>query len=209
MSSAFAWFLLSLKGRISRQEFWLGYVGAVLVILLLGRTLEDVSLHLLRPASRPWYRDELEFAVALSRYLASILMLWPLVAIYVKRLHDLNLSGWWLLVLPAIMVLAGMAGIERWSLATWLGVIVLGFVPACAATIASASIQSLICTRDAGMTHPGRDSFSRPRSWYMLQGSIRVRRADHSTWGHADELDRQREIADSRRNRVVDRRGSA
>ena len=67
--------------------------------------------------------------MALSRYLASILMLWPLVAIYVKRLHDLNLSGWWLLVLPAIMLLAGMAGIERWSLATWLGVIVLGFVP--------------------------------------------------------------------------------
>ena len=90
MSSAFAWYLLSFKGRISRQEFWLGYVGAVLVILLLNRPLTDVILHLLQQSSgRAWYREEIALARIVAWWLASILVLWPILAIYAKRLHDL------------------------------------------------------------------------------------------------------------------------
>ena len=33
--NALAWFFLSLHGRVSRQEFWLGYVGIVVVALIL------------------------------------------------------------------------------------------------------------------------------------------------------------------------------
>lgn len=129
MGSAFAWYLLSFKGRISRQEFWLGYVGAVLVILLATRLLADVGLYLLRPSGRAWYRDEIELAGGLPMFLASILVLWPMLAIYAKRLHDLNLSAWWLLVLPAVTLLARMIGIEEWNLSVWLQVMLLGFVP--------------------------------------------------------------------------------
>jgi uncharacterized membrane protein YhaH (DUF805 family) len=127
MGSAFAWYLLSFKGRISRQEFWLGYVGAVLVILLVSRPLADVILHQLRPSGRAWYREEIALAQVLAWWLASILVLWPILAIYAKRLHDLDLSAWWLLALPVVTLVGWMVGI--WNLSTWLGVIVLGFVP--------------------------------------------------------------------------------
>lgn len=52
-----------------------------------------------------------------------------MIAIYAKRLHDLNLSAWWLLVLPAVTLLALMVGIDQWNLSLWLQVMVLGFVP--------------------------------------------------------------------------------
>jgi len=37
--NAFAWFFLSLRGRVSRQEFWLGYLGIIVVALILVHSL--------------------------------------------------------------------------------------------------------------------------------------------------------------------------
>jgi uncharacterized membrane protein YhaH (DUF805 family) len=129
MGSAFAWYLLSFRGRISRQEFWLGYAGAVILILLVGRSLEGVSLYLLRPAGRPWFRDELDLAIQLPMLLVAGMLIWPMISIYAKRLHDMNVSAWWLLVLPAITIAAELTSLDGWHLATWAQVLVLGFLP--------------------------------------------------------------------------------
>ena len=41
--NAFAWFFLSLRGRVSRQEFWLGYIGIVVLALILMHSLPDAG----------------------------------------------------------------------------------------------------------------------------------------------------------------------
>ena len=53
MVSDFTWYLLSFKGRISRQEFWLGYAGIIVIMLLLRRPLENFMLAIFRPQADP------------------------------------------------------------------------------------------------------------------------------------------------------------
>jgi uncharacterized membrane protein YhaH (DUF805 family) len=79
MISTFTWFLLSPNGRSSRQEFWLGYFGLIAVLGFLVRALPNLVLY--RHAGRLWYRNELDLAL---------------------RLHDLNVSGWWLVAMLAL-----------------------------------------------------------------------------------------------------------
>src|SRR5262245_49205212 len=76
MGSVFAWFFLSLNGRISRQEFWLGYVGLSAVLFALIRRLQGMALH--GPGSRMWSRHELDLALALPKFIAFLILVWPL-----------------------------------------------------------------------------------------------------------------------------------
>ncbi|MEO6031643.1 MAG: DUF805 domain-containing protein [Burkholderiaceae bacterium] len=74
--------LFSLEGRIPRKTFWLYGVlalllAAVFVMLLLGI------------AGVP---DRVAEGVA------NLLILWPAIAVTVKRWHDRNKSGWWVLI---------------------------------------------------------------------------------------------------------------
>jgi len=110
MNYNFAWYFLSFKGRISRQEFWLGYFGLIVILLLLRRPLEDIGIYFFRPIGRPWFRDELLVALSLPKLVTAVIAMWPLAAISVKRLHDFNFSAWWLPVF-------------------WLGSFILGFIP--------------------------------------------------------------------------------
>jgi uncharacterized membrane protein YhaH (DUF805 family) len=75
--------LFGLQGRIPRRTFWLwGVLGvvigaSVLLELLLGIAGVDEELR---------------------SGLASLLLLWPTIAISVKRWHDRDKSGWWVLI---------------------------------------------------------------------------------------------------------------
>lgn len=129
MKLDFSWFFLSFKGRIARQEFWLGYVGLIVVVLLLRRPLDDLALSLLRPRSGPWSFRDLQLAFALSKLFLVAATSWPLAAICVKRLHDLNLSAWWLIVLPLIAVFSEATGLGRLHIPLLITLAVLGFVP--------------------------------------------------------------------------------
>jgi uncharacterized membrane protein YhaH (DUF805 family) len=124
----FAWYFGSLRGRISRQEFWLGYCGALIVLIFLHWKLEDLFLFMRRPLGRPWHRDELEGTILLAKAAAGLASAWPLTAIYVKRLHDLNLSGWWTLAVPAIAVVFQMAGFKPGTYFT-ITTLLIGFIP--------------------------------------------------------------------------------
>jgi uncharacterized membrane protein YhaH (DUF805 family) len=112
MHSIFSWYFLALEGRISRREFLPGYIGLVVVDLLVvhvGTRLLDsgpVYYH----GSRPPF-DWLGLYVRLAVYLVSA---WPFAAILVKRLHDLNISGRWAFAYFAVIPACHALGISYW-----------------------------------------------------------------------------------------------
>jgi uncharacterized membrane protein YhaH (DUF805 family) len=79
----FTYLLFKFDGRINRAKFWLGMVilwaaNAVLgTIILSGR---DSSIL---------------FALAI---VASFVLIWPSLAVSIKRWHDRDKSGWWVLI---------------------------------------------------------------------------------------------------------------
>ena len=108
MHSVFIWYFLSLKGRISRQEFCLGIFGLVLIDMLVVR----IGVKLVD--TRPRYYDfnpPLDGSMLRALLAAS---LWPFAAILVKRLHDFNISGWWGFTMLAIPHFDQALGIPYW-----------------------------------------------------------------------------------------------
>jgi len=75
--------LLDPRGRIARSTWWL---FGVLLPLGLG-----LLLHALLGIAR--VRAEI------AEHLVNLVLLWPTLAISVKRWHDRDKSGWWVLVM--------------------------------------------------------------------------------------------------------------
>jgi uncharacterized membrane protein YhaH (DUF805 family) len=128
--NSFAWFFLSLRGRVSRQEFWLGYVGLVLIALILMRAVHTGDAYFIPGdgSDTEIWQDE-PFSFGWLEFI-SLALTWPIIAIYAKRLHDLALSGWWLLLLPAVAFVAGLSMSSRLHVAAYcLLILVLGFLP--------------------------------------------------------------------------------
>ncbi|MBI5261662.1 MAG: DUF805 domain-containing protein [Bradyrhizobium sp.] len=111
MLAIHSWFFLSFDGRISRHEFRLGYFGIVLATAFLSRTLLIASTP---PVQFYVNRSDIDRAQGLPVLLATLVALWPLAAVFAKRLHDLNLSGWWLLAFFAISPLSHAINIRAW-----------------------------------------------------------------------------------------------
>lgn len=85
MNGHFLWFYFSLKGRTGRRPYWLYFyipimiLGLPVILYAISRSRQSTGLPPL--------------------ILASItLMVWVTVAVYVKRLHDIGVSGWWVIV---------------------------------------------------------------------------------------------------------------
>jgi len=79
----------SFEGRINRQPYWIGalvLVGALIVINLVLILLAG-------------------FAGLIIVYIISLLVIYPSLAMMIKRFHDRNKSGWWSLIfyIPAII----------------------------------------------------------------------------------------------------------
>ena len=130
--NAFAWFFLSLRGRVSRHEFWLGYLGIIVVALILVHSLPypGGAIYFLPgdTADNEAWRSEL-VSFGWPEFI-SLALTWPVIAIYAKRLHDLSLSAWWLLLLPAVTFVAGLSEFNRLPVvAYFLLLLVLGFLP--------------------------------------------------------------------------------
>ncbi|MBX9445438.1 DUF805 domain-containing protein [Dickeya chrysanthemi] len=89
----------SFRGRVGRRDFWL---GMVIVLALI------VGLFVL--AGTGWLETQ-------KAAFMLVVLLWPLTAILVKRLHDRNKSGGWALAL----VLAWMLGNGNWAMLPPLG----------------------------------------------------------------------------------------
>jgi uncharacterized membrane protein YhaH (DUF805 family) len=93
--------LLDPRGRIGRRDWWL---WGLLLPLGLGLLLQAL-LGIARVRSET------------AEHLVNVVLLWPTLAVSIKRWHDRDKSGWWVLV-----VLVPFVG--------WLAAIVVnGFLP--------------------------------------------------------------------------------
>jgi len=73
-------FLLSFKGRVNRKPYWL-FAVAVMILSIVAAIIDGGA-------------DVPVFSGAFS-----ILVIWPSLAIGVKRWHDRGKSGWWMLIM--------------------------------------------------------------------------------------------------------------
>lgn len=95
-------FLFSFDGRVSRKAFWL-FLLALLVISVLNAVLDL----LLRPMPRslgPTTDPSAAFIAALGatpwwHWALTVLVLVSSLAVYAKRWHDQDRSGWWALII--------------------------------------------------------------------------------------------------------------
>ena len=114
-----SWFLMVLKkyaefkGRSRRKEYWFFILFYTLILIAL--TFIDVSVGT--------YDAETQLGLISSIFMLAMLV--PSLAVAVRRLHDTDRSGWWLLIalIPLIgavvilvfMVLDGTPGDNRFG----------------------------------------------------------------------------------------------
>ncbi|MGL6109490.1 MAG: DUF805 domain-containing protein [Rubrivivax sp.] len=72
----------SFRGRVSRREFWVYGVLALIGLALLGHALLGIA------RVRPQTAD----------LIVNLMLVWPALAVSVKRWHDRDKSGWWMLL---------------------------------------------------------------------------------------------------------------
>ena len=96
----------SFSGRIGRQTFWLSMLALIVInLVVVGATAFVYGVPVITPNQPPDFSHPYYIAsVAMS-----LLMIWPSSAISVKRLHDRNMRGWWLL-LPYVLMIVPLAG---------------------------------------------------------------------------------------------------
>src|SRR4051812_8194641 len=88
--------LFSNKGRIRRMDYWLTNILLFAVMITVAQGLaawQHVDLD-----------DKSDVRAIAIQFFAAMLVVWPNVATGIKRLHDRNQSGWWILLsfLPVI-----------------------------------------------------------------------------------------------------------
>lgn len=89
------------KGRASRSEYWWWYLFTILAsiaVSLLGVILD--------------YFMGIEFISTILTWGLSILILIPNICVQIRRYHDINRSGWWILCPIVNMVFLFFAGDE-------------------------------------------------------------------------------------------------
>lgn len=74
---------LSFDGRIGRQTWWLRYV-----LVIFGISVVVSIISAIDPTG----------VIGLLLSLASLVLIWPALAGYSKRLHDRDMSLWWVLI---------------------------------------------------------------------------------------------------------------
>ena len=88
--------LFSFEGRVNRAKYWLvhiGVVAAVMVLWVLVFGAVDFTTH--DPRQRI---SEMRGAILLMMLPVAVVFFWSSLAISVKRWHDRNKSGWWVLI---------------------------------------------------------------------------------------------------------------
>jgi len=95
------WYIEALKkyavfsGRARRREYWFFVLFSVIVTVVLTFIDNMIGLY------------DMETGVGLLSAIYSLAVLIPSIAVGVRRLHDTNRTGWWLLIslIPAIGVI--------------------------------------------------------------------------------------------------------
>ena len=97
--------LFSFRGRINRQRFWLSLIGVSVVVLIVQAAIFLPYRDLI--ANSPMDGGQIDPALLPlfgGLALLTLVSLWPGLAIYAKRWHDRNKSGWWTLIMLVPLV---------------------------------------------------------------------------------------------------------
>lgn len=94
---------LSFQGRTNRQPFWLGLLALVIVqwiVMFIVAMLLGVSLMpTIDPNLTPEQASSMMMSAMIPIWIVSLLFLYPALAVYTKRWHDRDKSGWWTLII--------------------------------------------------------------------------------------------------------------
>jgi len=94
---------LSFEGRANRQPFWLGLLALVIVqwiVMFIVAMLLGVSLMpSVDPNIAPEAAASMMMTAMIPIWIVSLLFLYPALAVYTKRWHDRDKSGWWTLII--------------------------------------------------------------------------------------------------------------
>lgn len=96
----------SFNGRIPRKTFWL----AILVMIVISWVLQFILFAFFgagmmsidpnaTPEAQAMAMEQAMSGMALPIIIIALITLWPSLAIYTKRWHDRDKSGWWSLIL--------------------------------------------------------------------------------------------------------------
>jgi uncharacterized membrane protein YhaH (DUF805 family) len=97
----------SFEGRIPRKTFWLAYLIMLIVSWILMLVIFSIFGVSMMANVDPTLSEEAQAAAAMEQLgaiaipslIVILLTLWPALAVYTKRWHDRNKSGWWSLIL--------------------------------------------------------------------------------------------------------------
>ena len=81
---------LSFNGRLRRMHFWVGLIILWVVEIIIMAILIGPAMAAVAAGGSPG-------PLALIGYLLLLVLLWPALALQVKRWHDRDKSGWWVL----------------------------------------------------------------------------------------------------------------
>jgi uncharacterized membrane protein YhaH (DUF805 family) len=81
--------LFSLHGRVGRGPFW-AVIGVIIVI--------EIILSVISSALSNGNGGALALVFALVAFVVALACFWVWLAVSVKRWHDRNKSGWWVLI---------------------------------------------------------------------------------------------------------------
>lgn len=103
----YLWLALSnyanFKGRATRKEFW--FLALTMIIIQLVGVIVSGLLGLFIPVGAIGY---ISILIAVLVDALGLLMIIPNIALAVRRLHDIGRSGWWLIGLAGLVILAGI-----------------------------------------------------------------------------------------------------
>jgi uncharacterized membrane protein YhaH (DUF805 family) len=92
----------SFEGRSPRKTFWLSFLVLLIVSWILQFIVFAIfggSMMTMDPNASPEAQMEAMNGMWLPFGIVILLTLWPSLAIYAKRWHDRNKSGWWSLIM--------------------------------------------------------------------------------------------------------------
>ena len=93
----------SFQGRISRMNWWVGLILLSVILGVVGFIFGFVGAMI----SPPGPNGEPSGLILALTGLIYLVALWPSLAIGIKRFHDRNKSGWWLLI-TLIPIIGGL-----------------------------------------------------------------------------------------------------
>jgi uncharacterized membrane protein YhaH (DUF805 family) len=148
-----------IEGRINRATWWM----CGLVFMVVNMILSAIIRGLLASMDQLGHAGPLAQNDAGIGGLASLILMYPMIAVGVKRMHDRDKSGWWIaafiapgLLLGLLLPVAAAAGTSLHSGLAWLVMVLTGL------TILSIIWNVIECGFLGGTA--GENEFGQPRS---------------------------------------------